>query len=245
MTDTAVEKTLAVLEALADHTRITDIARVTGLPKSTVHRLLQAMVDRGFATLGSDGYLTGPRILALAGKVLRPLDTVERARPFLRTLQESTGCTVHLAVLFGDDLVYVDKIEANKPYRMASRLGMSLPAHGTAIGKALLASLPPSELDAYITRTGLPGRTPRTITSSSRLKSQLSRVRRSRFALDDEENELGVRCVGAAFRDHAGTVIGGLSASSLAMEHSLQELIALGPRVLRAADEVSAALGWI
>jgi IclR family acetate operon transcriptional repressor len=87
MTDTAVEKTLAVLEALADHTRITDIARVTGLPKSTVHRLLQTMVDRGFATPTADGYLTGPRVLALAGKVLRPVDTVERARPFLRSLQ--------------------------------------------------------------------------------------------------------------------------------------------------------------
>ncbi|SFR15588.1 DNA-binding transcriptional regulator, IclR family [Lentzea waywayandensis] len=245
MTDTAVEKTLAVLEALADHSRITDIARVTGLPKSTVHRLLQAMVDRGFATISSDGYLAGPRILALAGKVLRPIDTVERARPSLRALQESTGCTVHLAVLFGDELVYVDKIEADKPYRMASRLGMSLPAHGTAIGKAVLASLSTSELDAYLSRTGLPGRTPRTITSSPRLKSQLTRVRRSRFALDDEENEVGVRCVGAAIRDHAGTVIGGLSASTLAMEHSLPELIALGPRVLRAADEVSAALGWL
>ncbi|MFC3898937.1 IclR family transcriptional regulator [Lentzea rhizosphaerae] len=245
MTDTAVEKTLAVLEALADHTRITDIARVTGLPKSTVHRLLQTMVDRGFATPAADGYLTGPRVLALAGKVLRPVDTVERARPFLRSLQESTGCTVHLAVLYGDELVYVDKIEANKPYRMASRLGMSLPAHGTAIGKAVLASLPPAELDAFLGRTGLPGRTPKTITSGPRLKAQLTRVRRSRFALDDEENEVGVRCVGAAVRDHAGVVIGGLSASSLAMEHSLPELIALGPRVLRAADEVSAALGWV
>jgi len=245
MTDTAVEKTLAVLEALADHSRITDIARVTGLPKSTVHRLLQAMVDRGFATPGSDGYLTGPRVLALAGKVLRPIDTVERARPSLRALQESTSCTVHLAVLFGDELVYVDKIEADKPYRMASRLGMSLPAHGTAIGKAVLASLSTSELDAFLARTGLPGRTPHTITSAPRLNAQLTRVRRSRFALDDEENEVGVRCVGSAIRDHSGTVIGGLSASSLAMEHSLPELIALGPRVLRAADEVSAALGWL
>lgn len=245
MTDTAVEKTLAVLEALADHSRITDIARVTGLPKSTVHRLLQAMVDRGFAVVGSEGnYLAGPRVLALAGKVLRPIDTVERARPALRSLQHDTRCTVHLAVLFGDELVYVDKIEADKPYRMASRIGMSLPCHGTAIGKAVLASLSPDELDALIVRVGLPGRTPRTITSAKRLRGQLSHVRRSGFALDDEENERGVRCVGAAIRDHAGVVIGGVSASSLAMEHGIAELIALGPRVVRAAAEVSAALGF-
>ncbi|SEQ31036.1 DNA-binding transcriptional regulator, IclR family [Lentzea xinjiangensis] len=171
-------------------------------------------------------------------------DTVERARPFLRSLQESTGCAVHLAVLFGDELVRVDEVAADKPSRLGtSRLGTSLPAHGTAIGKAVLASLSAAELDAYLSRTGLPGRTPHTITSVERLKAQLVRVRRSRFAMDDEENEAGVRCVGAAVRNHTGAVVGGLSASS--SEHSLQQLIALGPRVLRAADDVSAALGWI
>ncbi|GLY47869.1 IclR family transcriptional regulator [Lentzea sp. NBRC 102530] len=194
---------------------MTDIARVTGLPQSTVHHLLPTTM----------------------------VDAVERARPALHALRRSTGCTVHLAVLLGDELVHVDEVE--KPYRTAWRLGTSLPAHGTAIGKAVLASFSPAELDAHLTRTGLPARTPHTITSAPRLRAQLTRVRRSGFALDDEENEVGVRCVGAAVRDHSGAVIGGLSASSPALEHSLPELIALGPRVLRAADEVSAALGWL
>jgi DNA-binding IclR family transcriptional regulator len=246
VTDTAVEKTLAVLEALADHSRITDIARVTGLPKSTVHRLLQAMVDRGFAAVRSDGgYLAGPKVLVMAGKVLRPVDTVERARPALRALREESLCTVHMAMLVGDELVYVDKVEADKPYRMPSRLGMGLSVHCSAIGKAVLASMAPTEFDALVARVTLTGRTPKTITTEDRLRAEVTEARRVGYGFDDEENEIGIRCVGAAIRDHTGAVVGGISASTLAMEHTMDQLAALGPRVLRAADEVSTALGYV
>jgi DNA-binding IclR family transcriptional regulator len=246
VTDTAVEKTLAVLEALADHSRITDIARVTGLPKSTVHRLLQAMVERGFAAVRSDGgYLAGPKVLVMAGKVLRPVDTVERARPALRALREESACTVHLAMVVGDELVYVDKVEANKPYRMPSRLGMSLSVHCSAIGKAVLASMAVSELDALMGRIRLAARTPNTITTPERLRAELAEARRTGYGFDDEENEIGIRCVGAAIRDHTGAVVGGISASTLAMEHTMAQLADLAPRVLHAADEVSVALGYV
>ncbi|MET1075667.1 MAG: IclR family transcriptional regulator [Umezawaea sp.] len=246
MTDTAVEKTLAVLEALADHSRITDIARVTGLPKSTVHRLLQAMVDHGFAAVRSDGgYQAGPKVLVMAGKVLRPVDTVERARPALRALREESSCTVHLAMVVGDELVYVDKVEADKPYRMPSRLGMGLSVHSSAIGKAVLGSMGAGELDALIARITLTGRTPNTITSVERLRAELAEVRRTGYGFDDEENEVGIRCVGAAVRDHTGAVVGGVSASTLAMEHTMEQLAELGPRVLEAAVSVSTALGYV
>lgn len=245
MTDTAVEKTLAVLEALADHSRIVDIARVTGLPKSTVHRLLQAMVERGFAAARSDGgYLAGPKVLVMAGKVLRPVDTVERARPALRALRQDTTCTVHMAMVVGDELVYVDKVEADKPYRMPSRLGMSLGVHCSAIGKAVLGSMTPAELDALLDRIRLVGRTANTITTDKRLRAELAEVKRTGFGFDNEENEIGIRCVGAAIRDHTGAVVGGISASTLAMEHTMEDLAAMGPRVLQAADEVSTALGY-
>jgi len=246
VTDTAVEKTLAVLEALADHSRITDIARVTGLPKSTVHRLLQAMVDRGFAAVRSDGgYLAGPKVLVMAGKVLRPVDTVERARPALRALREESSCTVHMAMVVGDELVYVDKVEADKPYRMPSRLGMSLSVHCSAIGKAVLGSMGPVESDAMVARLRLVGRTPNTITTEERLRAEVAEVRRTGYGFDDEENEVGIRCVGAAIRDHTGAVVGGISASTLAMEHTMAQLTALGPRVLSAANTVSTALGYV
>ncbi|KAA2262287.1 IclR family transcriptional regulator [Solihabitans fulvus] len=244
MTDTAVDKTLAVLGGLAEHSRITDLARVTGLPKSTVHRLLRAMVDRGFATVTEDGdYLAGPKVLRLAGSGLRPTDTVRRARPALRALHHDTGNTVHLAMLVGDELVYVDKVEADLPYRLASRIGMSLPWHCTAIGKAVLAALPAEELATRLDRTELTARTPGSITGRRRLLAQLARIGRSGFALDDEENEVGVRCVGSAVRDHTGSVVGGVSVSALALERGIAQLTAVGPRVLRAAVEISGQLG--
>ena len=120
--------------------------------------------------------------------------------------------------------------------RMASRIGGRLLLHCTAIGKAVLSTRDMNGLE-------LTARTPGTITDQQRLQAQLDRVRSCGFALDEQENEPGVRCVGAAVRNHNGTVVGGLSVSTLALEHTLPELIALGPRVVAAARDVSHALG--
>ncbi|MCK2237688.1 MULTISPECIES: IclR family transcriptional regulator [unclassified Crossiella] len=241
----AVEKALAVLDALAEHSRVTDLARATGLPKSTVHRVLQTLAEQGFALPDAHGnYLAGPKVLALAGRVLQRLDPARRARPALTGLQAGTGCAVHFAMLFGAELVYVDKVEADKPYRMASRIGMGLPLHSSAIGKAVLAALPEIELSALLGKLRLEARTPRTASTPAVLRERLTGARSAGFAVDDEENEPGVRCVAAAVRDHTGAVIGGVSVSALVLEHRLAELTGHGPRVVRAAREVSTAFGW-
>ncbi|MGW0517972.1 IclR family transcriptional regulator [Crossiella sp. NPDC003009] len=240
----AVEKALAVLDALAEHSRVTELARATGLPKSTVHRVLQTLAEQGFALADRQGnYLAGPKVLALAGRVLQRLDPARRARPALAALQGETGCAVHFAMLLGAELVYVDKVEGDKPYRMASRVGMSLPLHSSAIGKAVLAALPEVELAPLLGRLRLAARTPRTAVSPAALRDRLAGARATGFAVDDEENEPGVRCVGAVVRDHTGAVVGGVSVSALALEQELAELVAHAPRVLRAAREVSAAFG--
>ncbi|MBP2475239.1 DNA-binding IclR family transcriptional regulator [Crossiella equi] len=234
----AVEKALAVLEALAEHGRVTDLARVTGLPKSTVHRVLRTLVEQGFALPDQHGnYLAGPKVLALAGRVLHRLDPARRARAPLAALQADTGGTVHLAVLTGDELVCVDRVEGDKPYRLASRAGRALPLHRSAIGKAVLAALPPAELTAVLARL------PLSPTSPIAVREALAPVRRAGFALDDEEHQAGVRCVGAVVRDHTGAVLGGVDVSALAIEHTMAELREHGHRVVRAAAEVSLAFG--
>jgi DNA-binding IclR family transcriptional regulator len=238
----AAEKTLSVLEALADHSRIADIADASGLPKPTVHRILQTLVRRGFARAdGRGGYLGGPRILSLAGRFLQRLDVAEHVRPALRDLQERTGWTVHLALLSGDEAVYVAKLEGARPYHLASRVGMSLRLHCTSIGKAILAALPDREVRAMMRRTGLPARTERTITEVDVLLGELARVRERGYAEDHEENEAGVRAVGAAVFNHTGEVVGGVSAASLVdLAEATGDLPAL---VVRTAAEVSRALG--
>lgn len=238
----AADKTLEVLEALADHSRVADIAKSTALPKPTVHRILQTLVRHGFArTDGQGEYVGGPRILSLAGRFLQRLDIAEQVRPILRDLQERSGWTVHLALLSGDEAVYVAKLEGAKPYTLASRVGMSLRLHCTSIGKAILATMPDAEVRALLARTGLPARTDHTLTDEESLLADLAGVRRRGYAEDHEENEAGVRAVGAAVFDHTGEVFGAVSAAALVYQDD--PLSERGDLVVAAAKDVSQALG--
>jgi IclR family transcriptional regulator, acetate operon repressor len=239
----SIDKALMVLEALAEHRRVTDIAAGTGLPKSTVHRILQSLVGWGFARAdGTGGYAPGPRILTLAGKVMSRFDPAQHADSALQSLRDRTGFTVHFAILSGDEAVYVQKLEGLRPYQMASRVGMSMLLHSTSIGKAILAQLRDGEVTAILARTGLEGRTPHTITDAGMLLSHLAEIRRRGYSVDDEENEGGIRCVGAPVFDHTGAVMGGISVSGLAFEIAADDT-ALGTQVRTAARDVSLALG--
>ncbi|WP_027341004.1 IclR family transcriptional regulator [Hamadaea tsunoensis] len=239
---TAIDKAFDVLESLAEFERVTDIAAATGLPKSTVHRILQALIERGFARSdGAGAYQPGPRILTLAGKVTQRLDPARQAEPALRRLRDETGHTVHFALRTGDEAVYVAKTTGLRPYQMSSRVGMSIPLHSTAIGKAVLAALPDDDVRGFARRVGLTRRTPGTLTTVSALRADLAVTRTRGYAIDAEENEAGIVCVGAAVRDHAGHVIGGVSVSTLS--HDLPDPHTLGAAVVAAAAEVSRALG--
>jgi len=240
----ASEKVLVVLEALVMDRRLGDLAVSTGLAKSTVHRILQTMVREDFATVDdSGGYLPGPRLTGLAGRVVGRLDALVGADPVLRRLQQSTGATVHLAVLSGDEAIYVRKLEASKPYRMASRIGMAIPLHCTSIGKAMLSCAPREYVEALVARTGLARRTPNTLTSIEALQANLDEARERGWAMDDEENETGVVCAGAAVRDHTGRVTAGVSVTQLRSDPAATSLDVLGPLVANAAAEVSMGLG--
>ncbi|WP_433283899.1 IclR family transcriptional regulator [Pseudonocardia sp. CA-142604] len=240
----SVEKTLAVLDALGDHERIADIVVATGLHKSTVHRILQDFARLGFVRVTERGtYEGGPRILRLAGRVLARTDAAERAAPELHALQERCGGTVHFAVLDGDEAVYVAKVEGNKPYRMASRIGMAVPLHCTAIGKAALAELPEDEVRALLRRAPPHARTPATIADPDRLVEHLRTVRARGWAVDEEENEAGVRCVGAAVADHTRRVIGAVSVSQLVADVAGRAPDELGPEVAATARAISRLLG--
>jgi DNA-binding IclR family transcriptional regulator len=240
----AIEKVLSVLEALADQERITELAETTGLPKSTVHRILQSLVGYGFATSdGSGGYLPGPRVLALAGKVMHRLDPARLANPALQSLRDRTGHTVHLALRNGDEAVYIEKLAGRKPYEIPSRVGQSLLLHCTAIGKAILATLADDEVAAICSRTGMPRRTANTLTTPAGLLTHLTEIRRRGYALDDEEDVEGMRCLGAAVTANNGQIVGAVSISTLIHELPLAETRAVGTEVLSTARDISTALG--
>lgn len=241
----ATEKTLLVLEAALTYARLGDVAAATGLAKSTVHRIAKALVDRGFVVMTGDGsYAPGPKALLLAGRALEQLDISALAEDQIARLVRESGCTVHVGVLSGDEVVYLVRRDSEKPYRMPSRVGKAIWLHCSAMGKAIYAEMPAEQRAAILGRTGLPCRTPNTIDTPGKLRVELNRIRERGFAIDDEENEPGIRCVGAAVHDHTGRATYGVSISTLSLEHSVADLIAMAPLVTRAAEEISTAIGY-
>ncbi|GAA1805531.1 IclR family transcriptional regulator [Luedemannella flava] len=243
MTSGSIDKALSVLEAVAQHSRVTDIAVDTGLPKSTVHRILQSLVGWGFArTDGNGGYLPGPRILTLAGRVMNRFDPARHAGAALREMRDSTGLTVHFAIRNGDEAVYVEKLEGRRPYQMRPRIGMSVPLHTTAIGKAILAHLTGAEVAEIVGRSGMKPMTERSLTTPAALQEQLAESRLRGYSIDDGENDPDINCIGAAVFDHTGTVMGGVSISALEFDLDLRDE-ALAAAVISGARQASLALG--
>lgn len=240
----ASEKTLRVLEAAILYDRFTDIVEETGLAKATVHRILATLVEQKFITGDSDrGYHPGSRFLGIAGRAISRLDISFIAEPIVEELVREVDCTIHVGVVNGFEMVYVIRKDSSKPYRMASRVGLSMPMHCSGMGKAVLAHWPREQVDRLIAEVGLPARTDRTITDAERLHAELAEVRRRGYALDLGENEPGTVCVSAPIRDHLGHVTYGLSISSIALEHPDSSIEQFAPQAIRAADAISRALG--
>lgn len=241
----AAEKMLRVLEAAAapdgPH-RLADIAVRAAVAKPSAHRLLVILAASGYVTADGGGwYGVGPRLRAFASQVAaEEPEGIERP---LRDLQRATGGqTVHLALRTGNHATYVSKIDSDHPYQMASRVGMSIPLHCTAIGKSILAHLPEAELDDVVAATGLPARTPATITDRRRLDAELAYIRDRGYAVDDEENEATIRCVGAPVLDPGQRPLGGVSITTVTFAVSRAELETYVPALITAAGEVSRAL---
>lgn len=245
--DSALDRALNLLEALVDLAEpasLADVAAAARMPKPTAHRILATFITRGYARQRVDGrYEPGMRILGLAGRVQEGLDLATIARPAMRVLQTLLPETVHFAILEHGDAVYIEKLEGRRAFRMASRVGMSVPLHCTAIGKAALAYLSADECFARLGPEPYESRTPRTMTHWADLQGDLSRVAERGFAIDNGENEEDIRCVGAPVFDHRGHVMGGLSLSAAAFALPLDQANSLGPAVVAAAAAVSLGLG--
>ena len=229
---TSVEKAMRILEALAvpdgPH-RLMDVAERAAVPRSTAYRVLATLTAEGFAENCGDGrYGVGGRLSGLGAQIVSVVSA--GVGPALRRLQQGAGGnTVHLAVRVGDHAVYLHKVDSDKPYEMRSRVGNELRLHCTAIGKAILAHLPRDEVDAVVASAGLAARTPATITDLPALHAELAAVRERGYALDDEENEAMVRCIGAAILDRAGRPRGGVSISTVTFAVDRAELLGYAP----------------
>jgi IclR family acetate operon transcriptional repressor len=193
----SVDRALDVLETMAEQGRpvgVADLVDLTGLPQGTVHRLLQSLQQRGYVRRdASRKYSLGTSAVRLADAAQRSL--ARSARPHLAELVTVSGETANLAVLEGDDVVYVAQVPSPHTLRMFAEVGRHVPPHSTAVGKVLLAAMPRDQAVALLGRTGLEARTPHTITVLDAFCAELDLVAAQGWAADEEEQELGVRCV--------------------------------------------------
>lgn len=241
-------KVLSIFDLL-DHSRdglqLRAIAEQTKLNKSTAYRFLAHLEREGYLVRDSTGaYLLGPRLVHL-GSGSSYQSTIRRvSRPVLEDLWRETGETVNLAVLDGRDVLYLDVLESPHNFRLVSQVGMRRPLHCTALGKAVLASQSVSFRDELLATTKLEKLTPHSITRPSELIAELGRIQRRGYALDDEEVELGARCVAAPILDSSGQVAAGISVSGPTIRMARTRTAQIAEVVKNAALEISANLGY-
>ena len=244
----SVLKALDILECFSQDEHIlgvTDISKRLGLSKSTTYNLLSTLKLRGYVEQDpqTSRYGLGVKLLELGQVVRANIEIRDRAVPLLRQLAQRTGEAVYLTVLDDAYSLYIYAIEAFGRLAHGSAIGRRVPLHCTAVGKAKLAYLDSQEIDRIIHQVGLPRYTPHTISDPERLRAELSLIRERGFAVDNEEHEVGIRCVAAPIRDESGAVIASCSVSGPAGRMTDERIAELAPEVVQVADAISRRLG--
>jgi IclR family transcriptional regulator, acetate operon repressor len=238
----SVERVLDLLEAMADAggaTGLSELAATSGLPLPTIHRLVRTLADRGYVRQEpSRRYALGPRLIRLGETASRMFGTW--ASPHLARLVDALGETANLALFDGGQVVYVAQVPGRHSMRMFTEVGRRVSPHCTAVGKAILAQLPPATVHDVLHRIDLVARTPATITDPSALLAELDRVRETGHALDEGEQEIGVRCVAVGVGGGPAPAAISISGPTARMTDELVERAV--PQLRSAADALAAEL---
>ncbi len=244
-----LEKGLLLLDLLARAEvppSLSALAHASGLPPSTTHRLLSVLTQRGFVHQDpkTRHYRPGTRAVFLSARVLQQLDLTREAPAILQRFVEATGEGITLAVLEDGELVPLCKAEAPASPRLFLHIGRRAPVHCTALGKVLLAAMPPSEAQKILVRRGTPRMTPQTIVSPKKLLGHLSAVRHQGYAVDDEETVVGGRCLAAPVRNYLGEVVAAVSTSGPVHTWTHVRMAYLREALLESAQLLSERLGY-
>lgn len=224
---------------------LAELASLSELAPSTTHRLLNSMRACGFVEFDERTGLWGIGLQAFAvgSAYLNRRDFIAEARPVLKALVQQTGETANLAVLHGGQHVFVSQIECQQVMRMVAQLGKPGAAHASGVGKALLSERTAAEVDAVIKRHGLPQLTDYTLTERAAFHAELDRVRLVGYAVDDQEQLLGMRCVAANVYDETGAAVAAISISGPSVRLNDAEVVAASDSVRNAAAELTRKIG--
>ena len=241
-----VDKAVDLLECLADGGAwtVADAAAASRVTRTAAYRILGTLERRGWVSRqdGLRRYVLGPSLLALARARTGTEDLLVAARPFMRRLWETYGETVNLGVMAGGRVRYLDMVETEQRLRMTSLVGSEDPLHSTALGKAMLACLPEAEVRRILLESNRERRTEHTVYSIPALLMDLEQARDAGYAVDNEENEPGARCVAAAIRSRGGRPLAALSIAAPTQRLAVTEFQRIGQSLQHACAQLEQRL---
>lgn len=245
---TALQRGLRLLHLFSQYSRGLTAKQVAGLsrlPVSTVHRFLANLVTAGFLSCDVDGtYHLGIACFAIGQAAVGQLDIRRLSLPYLRELNHQTRETIHLTVRHGLSAVYVEKLDSPEPLRIHSRIGAAVPLYCTAVGKVMLAYMPEEEQERILPEIAIKRLTANTVGNLQELKTELYRVRKNGYACDLEEHEMHIRCMAAPIWDHAGAVQSSVSITAPVVRMPVTRLRQLAPLIQSAGLQISRELGY-
>ena len=225
---------------------VSEMSVMTGLHRSTAHRILMALEYNELIRQNPDSskYHLGIKLFKLGHQAVSQLNLREICQRFLTRLMKETNETVHLAVLDDNQVLYLDKVEGPHALRMPSRVGRHIPTYCTSLGKAMLSCLDDDEVRNIFRRQELRPFTANTIKKMGELLADLRMIRKRGYSVDNEEIEIGLRCVGAPVKDYTGAMVGAISVAAPAARLTEKQTSAVGRLVLNVAEDISQQLGY-
>jgi DNA-binding IclR family transcriptional regulator len=244
----SVSRASAIIEALSNYNAlgVTELGKLLGLHKSTVYGLVSTLEHEGYVCQNpqTGKYALTLKMFEIGGRVFGKLDLRKISRPHIEQLVLRHRETAHLVIPDGLEIVYIDKVECTQSMRICSNVGKRMPFHCTGVGKVLLAHMPVEQADAILMKKGMDAFTDNTITDYNLLQQELGKIKVLGYALDNEEAELGLRCVAAPIRDINGKVIAATSVSGPKVRMDDEKIKAIVKDLLIMNREISANLGY-
>ena len=245
----SIDRIFLIMELLSMHPKgisLTEICSATSLPKGTVSRMLSALISHGYAVqeIDTKRYRLTMRLFEIGSRVAGSTNILSVARPHLERLSNLSAEAVHLVSRVKDDVIYLYKEEAsNSIVRMSSFVGLRNPMYCTGVGKSILAFLPDEEIQAIWQRTDPVRFTPQTIITFSALEREIAQIRKQGYAIDNEEHEVGVRCIAAPILDFNANPVAAISLSAPASRMDAAAIEKYAPLILETAANISKYFG--
>ncbi len=245
----AVERALTMLELLAKSKSgisISEMSRKLSLPKSSIHLIMTTLERRGYLQKNpqSRKYQFGLKMFSLSRIAVENLEIRDEARPYLISLMKKTGLTVHMGVLEWGEVVIIEKIDTPSMIKVATWVGRRMDVNCTGVGKALLAFMTEEDLDNFIKMTKFTKHNQKSISSMNKLKKELERIREQGYSFDDEEDEIGLRCIGAPIYDSSQKVIAAISVAGTTSQIESSRVQVIAKVVMETGRTISAQLGY-